>query len=180
MAKEQAMTLGVHEVFVAAGSNVQPFVALRTALDALAKIYGPLKVSPAYRNAPAGFVGEDFINLAIGFDSNEPAVLVRERLQQVEALCGRPPDAPKWGPRRMDLDILLYGELISDEPGLVLPRPDLVRRAYMLKPMTDIAPDLRHPTLGKTMRELWEAFDRDAHPLVPVELPSTSAGATSR
>jgi 2-amino-4-hydroxy-6-hydroxymethyldihydropteridine diphosphokinase len=158
------------EVFVAAGSNIDPLSALRTALDALAQAYGALKVSPAYRNKAVGFDGEDFVNLVVGFHTSDAPVRVRERLQGIEALCGRPPAAPKWAPRPMDLDILLYGQLISDEPGLVLPRPDLVRRAYMLKPMADIAPDLRHPTLGKTMRELWEAFDRDAHPLVPVVL----------
>ena len=53
--------------------------------------------------------------------------------------------------------------MVTDEPGLVLPRPDLVRRAYMLGPMAELAPDLVHPTSGSTMRELWESFDRDAH-----------------
>jgi 2-amino-4-hydroxy-6-hydroxymethyldihydropteridine diphosphokinase len=66
----------------------------------------------------------------------------------------------------MDLDILLYDALVSDEPGLVLPRPDLVRRAYMLKPMVDLAPDLMHPTLGKTMREIWGASELKWHELV--------------
>lgn len=70
----------------------------------------------------------------------------------------------------MDLDILLYGDLVCDEPGLVLPRPDLVRRAYMLGPMAELAPDFVHPALGSSMRELWAAFDRGAHGMRPVEL----------
>jgi 2-amino-4-hydroxy-6-hydroxymethyldihydropteridine diphosphokinase len=70
----------------------------------------------------------------------------------------------------MDLDILLFGDAVLGEPGLELPRPDLVRRAYMLGPLAELAPELRHPTLGATMRELWAAFDRDAHPMQPVEL----------
>jgi 2-amino-4-hydroxy-6-hydroxymethyldihydropteridine diphosphokinase len=70
----------------------------------------------------------------------------------------------------MDLDVLLYDDLVVDEPDLKLPRPDLVRRAYMLKPMADLAPDLRHPTLGATMRELWQGFDATAHELTPVDL----------
>jgi 2-amino-4-hydroxy-6-hydroxymethyldihydropteridine diphosphokinase len=96
---------------------------------------------------------------------------VRARLQDIETLCDRQRDAPKWAPRTMDLDILLYGSLISDEPGLVLPRPDLVRRAYMLKPMVDIAPELRHPTLQKTMRQLWETSDARSHALEIVTIP---------
>jgi 2-amino-4-hydroxy-6-hydroxymethyldihydropteridine diphosphokinase len=99
----------------------------------------------------------------VGFDTGDEMPEVRSKLQQVERLCGRPPDAPKWAPRTIDLDILLYGDRVSDEPGLVVPRPDLIKRAYMLKPMVDIAPDIMHPTLRKSMRELWDEFDRDAH-----------------
>ena len=157
-------------VFVAAGSNVDPIANLRTALNALARRYEGLNVSPAYRNKAVGFEGDDFINLVVTFDTDDVPAKVREQLQRVETLCGRPANAPKWAPRPMDLDILLFGQLISDVPGLVLPRPDLIRRAYMLRPMADIAPEVRHPVLGKTMRELWEGFDRDAHPLVPVAL----------
>ncbi len=65
----------------------------------------------------------------------------------------------------MDLDILLYGELVCVGPSLTLPRPDLLKRAYMLGPLADLAPDLRHPTAGKTIGELWREFDRCAHPL---------------
>jgi 2-amino-4-hydroxy-6-hydroxymethyldihydropteridine diphosphokinase len=159
------------EVFIAAGSNIEPAAQLRRALDALGRHYGALKVSPAYRNKAVGFEGEDFINLVVAFDTSESPATVRAQLQKVEAACGRPADAPKWAPRRMDLDMLLYGEWVSDEPGLVLPRPDLLRRAYMLKPMADIAPDVNHPILGKSMRELWQAFEARGHQLVPVPLP---------
>ncbi len=58
--------------------------------------------------------------------------------------------------------------MVSDEPGLVLPRPDLARRAYMLKPLADLAPQLVHPTLRRTMLELWNAFDGEAHQMTPL------------
>jgi 2-amino-4-hydroxy-6-hydroxymethyldihydropteridine diphosphokinase len=164
------------DVFVAAGSNVDPQRHLCRALQAVAEAYGPLTLSPAYRNKAVGFEGEDFINLAVGFRTQQSLLQVRQRLQEIEALCERPRDAPKWAPRTMDLDILLNGDLVSTEPGLILPRPDLVRRPYMLKPMADIAPDVRHPTLGLTMSELWRAFDASGHALVeiPLEVQLTS------
>lgn len=158
------------DVFVAAGSNVQPDLNLRRALDALQRIYAPLTISPAYRNKAVGFEGADFINLVVGFTTADSLVEVRNKLQSVEALCGRAPDAPKWAPRSMDLDILLYDDVVSDEPGYLLPRPDLVKRPYMLKPMADIAPDRNHPVLQRTMQELWEAFDQAGHEMKEVHL----------
>ncbi|HEY0686855.1 MAG TPA: 2-amino-4-hydroxy-6-hydroxymethyldihydropteridine diphosphokinase [Steroidobacter sp.] len=157
-------------VYVAAGSNVEPEKYLSVALRALAAAYGPLTLSPAYRNQAVGFSGDDFINLVVGFHTEETVAEVRQQLQKIEAACDRPPNAAKWAPRTMDLDILLYGDLVSNEPGLVIPRPDLVKRPYMLKPMADIAPDVIHPTLGKTMRQLWESFNAGEHSMVEVLL----------
>jgi 2-amino-4-hydroxy-6-hydroxymethyldihydropteridine diphosphokinase len=164
------------QVYVAAGSNVEPEKYLSIALRALAAAYGPLTLSPAYRNKAVGFEGADFINLVVGFSTEDSVAEVRQQLQTIEAACDRPPNAPKWAARTMDLDILLFGDLVSNEPGLVIPRPDLVKRPYMLKPMADIAPDARHPTLGKTMRELWESFPDGEHAMVEVLLggPPTS------
>ena len=159
------------DVFVAAGSNIEPAKHLRLALAELQESFAPLAISPAYRNKAVGFEGEDFINLVVGFTTNDDLYRVRERLQQIEAHCGRPREAAKWAPRSMDLDILLFGDEVRNEPGLVLPRPDLVRRAYMLKPLLDIAPDLKHPTAGKTIRELWSGFPGKDHELTVVSLP---------
>ena len=151
------------DVYVAAGSNIDPANHLRQALEALRAAYPSLRVSPAYSNKAVGFEGEDFINLVVGFSSEQSPQQVREQLQSIETLCGRPPQAAKWAARSMDLDILLYGQRVSDEPGLIIPRPDLVRRPYMLKPMADLAPDVVHPLQQKTMRELWAAFDSAGH-----------------
>ena len=83
----------------------------------------------------------------------------------IERICGRERDAPKRAPRSMDLEILLYGESVCSEADLTLPRPDLLTKAYMLGPMADLAPDIRHPIFGQTIGELWQAFDRAAHPM---------------
>ena len=158
------------EVLVAAGSNIEPVANLRRALDALATHYAGLRCSRAYRNRAVGFEGEDFINLVIGFDTGEDVHAVLGRLHEAESLCGRARLAPKWAPRSMDLDILLFGDTVFDAPGLVLPRPDLVRRAYMLGPAAEIAPGFVHPTLGVTLAGLWRDFAQAAHPLEVVDL----------
>jgi 2-amino-4-hydroxy-6-hydroxymethyldihydropteridine diphosphokinase len=160
----------VTDVFVAAGSNVEPVANLRRALDSLAAHYPRLRCSRAYRNAAVGFEGEDFVNLVIGFETDDDLPTVIRHLHEAEAACGRERNAPKWAPRSMDLDVLLYGSTVIDEPALVLPRPDLVRRAYMLGPMAELAPGFEHPTNRSTMGALWAAFDRDAHPMQPVDL----------
>jgi 2-amino-4-hydroxy-6-hydroxymethyldihydropteridine diphosphokinase len=157
-------------VYVAAGSNVEPVAHLRQALQELRDFFPDLKVSPAYRNKSVGFEGEDFVNLVVGFDTVLAPVHVRDLLQRIEAHCGRAADAAKWAPRSMDLDILLYGKLTSTEPGLLIPRPDLLRRAYMLKPMADLAPEVVHPINGQTMQELWSAFSGDAHEMTVITL----------
>ncbi len=152
-------------VYVGAGSNIDGAAKLRQALAALGAVFGPLTVSPCYVNAAYGFTGEDFHNLVLAFDTALPLGAVLAALHAVEEQCGRPRAAAKWAPRAMDLDVLLYGELVGEFPGAVLPRPDLLKRAYLLGPLADIAPALRHPLLGETFAALWAAFDRsDWHP----------------
>jgi 2-amino-4-hydroxy-6-hydroxymethyldihydropteridine diphosphokinase len=152
-------------VYVAAGSNVEPERHLALAVAELAREFPGARSSPWYRNRAVGFDGADFINLVVGFTTALPVRAVLERLHAIEARCGRQRDAPRWAPRTMDLDVLLYGELVCDEPGLKLPRPDLLKRAYMLGPLAALAPEVMHPTVQLTIGELWQRFDRSAHPL---------------
>jgi 2-amino-4-hydroxy-6-hydroxymethyldihydropteridine diphosphokinase len=159
------------DVYVAAGSNVEPEKNLARALDALDEQFAPLAISPAYRNPAVGFAGDDFINLVVGFSTLDSPAQVKAKLERVETDCGRPRDAPKWGPRAMDLDILMYDQLVSDEPGLLLPRPDLLRRAFMLKPLADLAPGLLHPTQHRTIGELWAQFPAADQQFVAVTIP---------
>jgi 2-amino-4-hydroxy-6-hydroxymethyldihydropteridine diphosphokinase len=155
----------VPEVYVAAGSNVEPARHMSQAVAELERAFPGVRFSSWYRNRAVGFDGEDFINLVAGFATTLPVRALLERLHAIEARCGRPRQAPRWAPRSMDLDVLLYGELVCEEPGLKLPRPDLVKRAYMLGPLAELAPEVRHPTTGLSVGELWRRFDRDAHPL---------------
>jgi len=161
------------QVYVAAGSNVEPQAHLTRAVTELARLFGELDVSPWYRNRAVGFTGEDFINFVFGFRTLHGVHETLTQLREVETLCGRPRNAPKWAARSMDLDVLLYDELVLNEPQLKLPRPDLLVRPYMLGPLADIAPELRHPTAGRTIAQLWADFDRQAHEMIIVQPAAT-------
>ena len=159
-------------VYVAAGSNVEPERHLALAASELRRQFPDVRYSPWYRNRAVGFEGEDFINLVAAFDTGRPVHEVLETLHAIETLCGRARAAPRWAPRAMDLDVLLYGSLVCDEPALKLPRPDLLKRAYMLGPLAELAPEVVHPTAHLTIGELWRGFDQTAHPLLRVPAPA--------
>jgi 2-amino-4-hydroxy-6-hydroxymethyldihydropteridine diphosphokinase len=157
-------------VYVSAGSNVAPVESLRKAIAGVRAAFPDVIVSAAYANTAVGFNGPDFINLALAFTTDRPLAAVLDVLHSIEEDCGRGRTDPKWAPRRMDLDVLMYGAVVGSFPGATLPRPDFVRRAFMLGPLAEIAPHAVHPTLGATMGQLWAEFDQSAHRLRRVEL----------
>lgn len=157
-------------VFVAAGSNVEPEKHLPRAAAAILHGWPDAHFSRAYRNVAVGFDGPDFINLVVGFTTAQPLAAVIARLRAIETQCGRPRYAPKWASRTMDLDVLLYGDLVEQTDDYTLPRPDLLKRPYMLGPMAEIAPDVVHPTEHREIGELWAHFARDDHAMEPVVL----------
>jgi 2-amino-4-hydroxy-6-hydroxymethyldihydropteridine diphosphokinase len=158
------------DAYVAAGSNVRPRASLNEALRRLAAEFPGLRASRAYANAAVGFTGDDFINLVVAFPADLPTETLLERLKAIERACGRPPGAPKWGPRTLDLDLLLHGDAAGRVAGKTLPHPDLLTRAWVLGPLAELAPGLVHPVAGERIDALWDRFDRQAHPLTPVSL----------
>ena len=158
-------------VFIAAGSNVEPERHLALAARELKKAFPAIRFSPWYRNRAAGFTGDDFINFAAGFTTGMAVHEVLSKLRDIEVRCGRSRNEPKTKSPPLDLDLLLYGDLICDESGLTLPRPELLERAYLLGPLADIAPEVMHPIAATTIGELWKQFGRAAHPLIRVAAP---------
>jgi 2-amino-4-hydroxy-6-hydroxymethyldihydropteridine diphosphokinase len=156
------------EAYVAIGSNISPLENVAKAASELQRVFPSARFSSWYRNAAVGFKGEDFINGVVGFETDLPLGSVMEHLHAIEALCGRPRDAPRWAPRAMDLDVLLFDDLVCSEPTLKLPRPDLLKRPYMLGPLAEIAPQVVHPTAGLTIGELWRRFDHEGHTMTIV------------
>jgi 2-amino-4-hydroxy-6-hydroxymethyldihydropteridine diphosphokinase len=161
--------------YVSGGSNLDAQQNLLRAAHALRISYPGARFSRVYRNAAIGFEGPEFLNFVAELPAEgEPGALKAE-LERIEGLCGRPRYAPKWAPRTMDLDILLFGDRVQDLPGLVLPRPQLTNWAFMLGPLAELAPDAMHPTAHRTVVALWRDFDQAAHPLVPVPLDLAAA-----
>src|SRR5262249_33393251 len=103
----------VPSVYVAMGSNVEPERNLAHAAAQLAREFPGARFSPWFRNRAVGFEGEDFINLVAGFETHLPVQAVLEKLHAIEKACGRERAAPRWAPRAIDLDVLLYADLIS-------------------------------------------------------------------
>ena len=158
------------EAYVAAGSNVRPRANLGRALATLRAEFPGLQASRAFSNAAVGFQGDDFVNLVLKFPADLPLAALLERLKGIERESGREASAPKWGPRTLDLDLLLYGDLVGRFPGSTLPHPDLLTRAWVLGPLAELAPDLVHPVLEENFSALWQRFDQRAHALAPVAL----------
>jgi 2-amino-4-hydroxy-6-hydroxymethyldihydropteridine diphosphokinase len=161
--------------YVSGGSNLDADSHLPQAARELKARYPGARFSRCYRNKSVGFDGPDFINFVVELPVVGQAFALREYLQRIERLCGRPDAAPRWAPRTMDLDLLLFGNQVIDEQGLKVPRPDLTRWAFMLGPLAELAPGLVHPVAQKTIGELWQHFDSQAHPLVPVALDLNAA-----
>jgi 2-amino-4-hydroxy-6-hydroxymethyldihydropteridine diphosphokinase len=158
------------DVFVAAGSNVEPEKNLARACAEIARRWEDARFSRGFRNKAVGFEGPDFINLVVGFRTGESIEVVQAALRGIEELCGRARNSPKWASRAMDLDILLFGARIEKTADYTVPRPDLLKRPYMLGPMAELAPAVMHPVEKKTIGELWREFDRDGHEMMPVSI----------
>jgi len=157
-------------VYVSVGSNVEPELQVRSCLRALHERFGPLRVSTIYRSKAIGFAGADFLNLVVQFDTAEAVWQVASGLRELEAAHGRNRDGPKFSDRSLDLDLLLYDDLVLAEAGLRLPREEITRHAFVLRPLAELAGERRHPVLGKTLSELWQAMAAHAESLIPVGL----------
>ena len=152
------------------GSNLDAEANLRSAVAALRARFGAVRVSPVYRTPAVGFDGPDFLNCAAAVETSLDVHALDAWLHALEDAHGRDRTQPRFSSRPLDVDIVLFDDLVLDGPGhLQLPRPDL-RHAFVLRPMCDLAPDLRVPGDGRTLAGCWEALAVPAPERVPLDL----------
>jgi len=141
--------------YLSLGSNLEPEKHLRAALAELRAKFGAIVVSPVYRCKAVGFDGPDFLNLAVAIDTDLSPQALNDWLHALEDRHGRRRDVPRFSSRTLDIDIVLYDDLVMTGEGhLELPRPEL-KHAFVLKPLADIAPQAVHPLSRKAMAQLW-------------------------
>jgi len=158
----------VARVYVSIGSNVDRYQHITASLDALRAYFGELVLSRVYESESVGFEGDNFLNLAAGFNCKLDISGLSILLRQIEHDNGRRRDGPKFGPRTLDIDILTYDDVIGVVDGVELPREEITLNAFVLLPLTDIAPTQKHPSIGKTYAQLWDAYDQVKQKLWPV------------
>ena len=144
------------------GSNVEPVRYLRIAVAALRERFGDVRVSAAYRFPAVGFDGPDFVNAAAVVETDLAPQALNDWLHALEDANGRDRSGPRFGDRTLDIDIVLFDALVLEGPGhLRLPRDEL-RHAFVLKPLSEIAPDAVEPLSGRTLAALWASHaERD-------------------
>lgn len=149
------------QVYVGIGSNLDRERYVSAALDALADRFGDIRISPVYESESVGFDGSPFLNLVVGVMSDLSVDELSKCFKALEADNGRRPEAPRFSARTLDLDILTYGSEIGCVEGVELPRGEILKNAFVLWPLADIAPNEVHPVCGKSYGELWRAYRSD-------------------
>ncbi len=159
----------MHTVYLGLGTNIGNRAAnLQAAVTGLAENLNVTAVSPIYETAPWGITDQpDFLNMCLIAETDLPPNELLALLKNLEKEIGRVP-GERWGPRLIDIDLLFYAHQIIKTEKLTIPHPELPERAFVLRPLADIAPDFVHPVLGETIAALAAKVDDEGiRPFAP-------------
>ncbi|MFK5912947.1 MAG: 2-amino-4-hydroxy-6-hydroxymethyldihydropteridine diphosphokinase [Woeseiaceae bacterium] len=157
------------KIYISIGSNIDAEKNVRLAIHALQDHYGKLILSSVYESEAVGFDGDNFLNLVAAVKTDEDVYAVAANLRKIEDDNGRVRSGPRFSSRSVDLDLLLYDDLVLKEEGLELPRDEITKNAFVLLPLDEIASQLIHPTTGKTMCDHWLNFDKNSQKLWKID-----------
>ncbi|WP_462321302.1 2-amino-4-hydroxy-6-hydroxymethyldihydropteridine diphosphokinase [Halochromatium sp.] len=162
----------VRRCWISLGSNLERETSIRGGIQGLRQAFGALILSPVYETEAEGFDGQPFLNLVAGIETALKVGEIRAVLRRIEAEHGRERGGERFAPRTLDLDLLTYGDCAGEIDGYLIPRDEILRYAFVLCPLADVAPDERHPTDGRRYAELWRQLlarlrdERSAQPRV--------------
>lgn len=157
-------------VYVSVGSNIDRERNIALALSLLEASFGELQRSSVYESEAVGFDSDPFYNLVVGFDTQDSPREIQDGLHCIEEASGRI-RTKGLSARTLDLDMLLYDDLVIDADGLVMPRTDITRYAFVLGPLAEIAGEQRHPVSGERYADIWAAFDEAGQTLSRIDWP---------
>ena len=147
------------QVYLSIGTNIERQKNLNNGLSALEKVFGKLTLSSLFESEAVGFNGSPFFNMVIGFNTEQEIAQLSETLRDIEFQHGRELNAKKFSPRTLDLDILLYDDIVMSAP-VQLPRDEITFNAFVLWPLAEIAGDKLHPITQQSFHTMWNAFDK--------------------
>ena len=149
-----------HIAYISAGSNLGN--KLENCRNGIANLIRSGKTrlldqSNVYRTEPVDYLDQDwFVNLAVKIETDLDPLPLLDRLKSIEQEAGRTPGGIRFGPRMLDLDIILYDDLVLHDPQLTIPHPRMHKRRFVLQPICDIDPEITHPVLHRKMKSLLE------------------------
>ena len=151
--------MSLTRVFLGLGSNVEREKPLCAGLDALAGFLQDMNCSAVFESQPVGIKSGPFFNLVVSAKTDLPLAELSRRLKLIEADNGRYALDRKGLP--LDIDVLFYGDMEGNFDGVILPRAEILKNAFVLWPLSLIAPDKVHPGVGKTLAQMWEEAQID-------------------
>lgn len=156
-------------VTLSLGSNLEPVKHLTSCLDALLLAFNDLSLSSVFESEAVGFDGDNFLNMAVGINTDLSLSELSVLLKDIEDKHGRDRNQPRFSGRTLDIDILTYDNQVGNFAGITLPRAEISENAFVLWPLSQINGDRKHPVLKQTYGSLWENYDRSRQHLWSVD-----------
>ncbi len=164
--------------FISIGSNINREHNINSALGALLQQFGQLQHSSIYESTAVGFTGDAFYNLVSAFNCDQEAKHIAIKLKQIEADHRRIRSKEKFSSRTLDLDLLLYDQQVIHTESLKIPHHDIIKYAFVLEPLAEIAPDHQHPIKKRSYAQLWQDFDKSKYQQRRIKQPLRSQSST--
>lgn len=155
------------KVYISLGTNIDRKKHVKQGLIALEQAFGSLTLSSLFESEAVGFTGKAFYNMVIAVDTDKSVNHVAQLLRDIEFAHGRSQHAKKFSPRSLDLDLLLYDDLIIEQPAQ-LPRDEITKNAFVLWPLSQVAPEAQHPILKESYLKLWQNYNKTSQTLTVI------------